>query len=57
MIELNNKDGINEFLELDDDLFIEVSKIFYETYNSIYIIQYPNFDIAKVFYGLLKEFE
>lgn len=40
MIELKENDNINNFLELDDNLFKNEVKAFYEDL-SIYVIQYP----------------
>ena len=54
IIEIKEKDNIQDdnFLKLDDKLFIENPETFYESNNSIYIIQYPN--KACVSYGILK---
>ena len=56
IIELNTIDKINNYLELDDNLFIEKEKIFYQD-KSIYILQYPNGNKAGVSYGLLSDLE
>ena len=52
LIELNEKDNIENFLELDDKLFQKGENIIYED-KSIYIPQYLNGKIAVVSYGLL----
>ena len=54
MIEIIESDKINNYLELDEKLLTENSQLIYESNNSIYIIQYPNFEKASVSYGLLK---
>ena len=50
------KDKIDDFMELDDDIFRKNSNI---TYNkeSIYIIHYPNSEKAKVSYSLINTIE
>ena len=50
MIELKENDNINNFLELDDNLFKNEVKAFYEDI-SIYVIQYPLGNNAAVSYG------
>ena len=51
IIELNENDNINNYLELDDNLFKDETKAYYED-TSIYILQYPLGDKASVSYGL-----
>ena len=51
IIELKEEDGIKNFLELDDNLFKEKEKVFYEG-KSIYVLQYPYGRNAYVSYGL-----
>ena len=52
LIELKEIDKVENFLELDDNLFKGNEKIFYEE-KSVYVLQYPNGRIACVSYGLL----
>ena len=54
IIEIKEKDNLHEinFLKLDDKLLSENPETFYESKNSVYIIQYPN--EACVSYGILK---
>ena len=40
LIELKDNDNINNFLELDDKLFINNNEIIYEN-KSLYVLQYP----------------
>ena len=47
------KDGINEFLDIDENIINEESNISYLN-ESIYILQYPN-DEKLVSYGILKD--
>ena len=54
MIELRESDNINNFLELDDNIFKNEVKAFYEDI-SIYVIQYPLGNNAAVSYGLSNE--
>ena len=56
IIELKDIDNIKEYLELDDNLFKNNEKIFYEE-ESIYILQYPHGDNACVSYGILNEID
>ena len=56
IIELKEEDGIKNFLELDDNLFKEKEKVFYED-KSIYVLQYPYGRNACVSYGLLINIE
>ena len=51
LIELKENDNINNYLELDDNLFKDETKAYYED-TSIYILQYPLGDKASVSYGL-----
>ena len=53
IIELKESDNINNFIELDDNLFKDKSKTFYE-HESIYVLHYPN-NNALVSYGILIE--
>ena len=53
IIELKEEDNIKEYLELDDNIFKDNEKVFYEG-ESIYIIQYPNGKEACVSYGILN---
>ena len=64
IIEIKNKDKINNFLnsdddylKLDDNLFKENSESFYDDKNSIYILQYPKSYKACVSYGTVKDFK
>ena len=55
LMELNEKDKIKEYLELDDNLFQDnIEKNNIEKNKSIYILHYPNEKEAKVSYGLLN---
>ena len=56
IIEIKNNDNINYFLDINDNLFIDNSEIFYEK-ESIYILQYPNGEKASVSYGILKNID
>ena len=51
MIELKENDNINNYLELDDNLFKDETKAYYKDI-SIYILQYPLGEKASVSYGL-----
>ena len=53
LIELNEKDKIKEYLELDDNLFQDNAGGIYKN-KSIYILHYPDGKEAKVSYGLLN---
>ena len=53
LMELNEKDKIKEYLELDDNLFQDNIEINYKN-KSIYILHYQNEKEAKVSYGLLN---
>ena len=52
IIELNDKDKIKDYLELDDNLLQDDAEIIYID-KSIYALQYPNGKNACVSYGLL----
>ena len=56
LIEIKEDDDINNFLELDDKLFIDKSKDYYEN-KSIYVIQYPSGKNSVVSYGILTELD
>ena len=56
LIEINEKDKIEEYLELDDNLFKEGAEIIYVD-KSIYILHYPDGKEAKVSYGLLNNID
>ena len=53
IIELKIEDDINNYLELDDNIFKNESKAFYED-KSIYLLQYPGNNIM-VSYGVLTK--
>ena len=48
------KDYINNFMEIDDNIYKEESDILYKNH-SVYIIQYPNSDKASVSYGIMNK--
>ena len=54
IIEIKDDDKINNYLEFDDNLFIENSEITYEN-ETIYIPQYPKGEKSSVSYGILQE--
>ena len=54
MMEILDIDGINNFLELDDNLFREKEDALYKQ-KSIYVPQYPNGKNAAVSYGILND--
>ena len=57
IIEIKPKeDKINDFMELDDNILEENSNTFYIKH-SIYIIHYPNSEIAKVSYAIINNIE
>ena len=59
MVEIKEEDNINNYLELDDNLFKNEIKAFYKDI-SIYTIQYPLGNNATVSYGLsngINDFE
>ena len=53
IIEIIKSDGINHYLELDDNLFKNEINIFYDE-KSIYSIQYPQGNNISVSYGILN---
>ena len=53
IIELKDYDNINNFIELDDNIFRNDIKSLYEN-ESIYILQYLNGGKALVSYGIIK---
>ena len=55
IIELKESDNINNYLELDENLFRNDIKDYYES-QSIYILQYLFSGSASVSYGILNEF-
>ena len=55
IIELKQKDGIKNFLEIDENLFMDKEYVFYFK-KSIYILQYPKGKKAAVSYGLVNNF-
>ena len=56
LIEILDNDGIENFLELDENLFREKEDVLYKQ-KSIYVLQYPNGKNAAVSYGILKSFD
>ena len=54
LIELKEYDNINNYLELDNNLFKNEIKAFYEDI-SIYVLHYPLGNNAAVSYGLSNE--
>ena len=56
MIELKEKDNINNYLELDDNLFKEETKAYYKDI-SIYTLHYPYGNKASVSYGLSSDID
>ena len=55
IIELKESDNINNYLELDENIFRNDIKEYYES-QSIYILQYLFSETASVSYGILNEF-
>jgi V8-like Glu-specific endopeptidase len=55
LIEVKKDDGINNFLELDENIFKEKESAIYED-KSIYLLQYPGGKTAAVSYGLINAF-
>ena len=53
IIELKEKDKINNYLELDKNLFLDNSNLFYEG-KSIYAMHYPQGAKLSVSYGILN---
>jgi len=56
LIELNENDNINNYLELDDNLFRHNNNPLYES-KSLYVLQYPLGRNAAVSYGLLTSLD
>ncbi len=56
IIEILKSDEINNYLELDDNLFKKEIKIFYEE-KTIYSIQYPQGNNISVSYGILNNID
>ena len=56
LIEINEDDNINNFLELDDKLLKDNNEFIYEN-KSLYILQYPFGRNAAVSYGLLTSLD
>ena len=56
LLEIIESDKIENFLELDDNLFKKETKVFFEE-KSIYIIQYQNGNNVTVSYGLIRNFD
>ena len=56
LIELQEENEIQDYLELDDNLFQDNSEIIYIN-KSVYVLQYPNGKKACVSYGLLNGIE
>ena len=56
LIEIIETDKIENYLELDDNLFQKETNIFFEE-KSVYIIQYQNGKNATVSYGLIKNID
>ena len=55
IIELKESDKIQNFLELDENLFVDKENVYYVN-KSVYVLQYPNGKNAMVSYGLLNQF-
>ena len=51
LIELKESDNINNFLELDDNLFKNETKAYFKDI-SVYVLQYPLGKMASISYGL-----
>ena len=57
IIEIKNSDFINaNYLKLDEKIFEDNSEFYYEN-KSIYILHYPNQEIASVSYGITKKID
>ena len=56
LIELKEEDKIKEYFELDDNIFKNNEKIFYEE-KQIYILQYPKGEDACVSFGLINQID
>ena len=57
LIELKKIDKIKEYLELDDDVFKDNQKAYYEEKKSLYILHYINGKNICVSYGLLNKID
>ena len=55
IIQLQESDNIQNFLELDENLFIDKENVYYVN-KSVYVLQYPKGKNAMVSYGLLNQF-
>ena len=55
LIEILDIDEIENFLELDDNLFRDKENTLYKQ-KTIYVLQYPNGKNASVSYGILRSF-
>ena len=55
IIQLKETDKIQNFLDLDENLFIDKENVYYEDI-SVYILQYPKGKNAMVSYGILNQF-
>lgn len=56
LIEIKENDNINNFIELDENIFKEKENVYYE-HKSIYSLQYPKGKNAVVSYGLINKIE
>jgi len=56
LIELNEKDNIKSYLELDYDFFQDNDKIIYKN-KSVYILHYQSGKEAKISYGILNSID
>ena len=56
LIELNKNDKISDYLELDDNLFLDNIEINYKS-KSVYILHYLKGKEAKISYGLLNDID
>ena len=56
MIELKEKDKINNYLDLDDNLFKDNSHLIYEN-ETIYTLHYPGGKKISVSYGISKNID
>ena len=55
IIQLQESDNIQNFIELDENLFIDKENVYYVN-KSVYVLQYPKGKNAMVSYGLLNQF-
>ena len=55
IIQLKETDKIQNFLDLDENLFIDKENVYYVN-KSVYILQYPKGKNAMVSYGILNQF-